>query len=82
MPPGTPRKRLCRHRQPAGDWQARPRVRDALGWATCCKCSLWWSCVSAVLYVVYTVRQEDTIRLISARKADASERKQYRAANA
>ena len=37
---------------------------------------------SAVLYVVYTVRQEDTIRLISARKADASERKQYRAANA
>ena len=29
----------------------------------------------AVLYVVYTIRQEDTIRLISARKADASERK-------
>lgn len=36
----------------------------------------------AVLYVVYTIRQEDTIRLISARKADASERKRYRAANA
>ncbi len=37
---------------------------------------------SAVLYVVYTVRREDTIRLISARKANADERKQYREANA
>ncbi len=37
---------------------------------------------SAVLYVVYTVRHEDTIRLISARKADAKERQQYREANA
>ena len=36
---------------------------------------------SAVLYVVYTVRHEDTIRLISARKANADERKQYREAN-
>jgi uncharacterized DUF497 family protein len=36
---------------------------------------------SAVLYVVYTVRHEDTIRLISARKANADERKQYRKAN-
>lgn len=36
---------------------------------------------SAVLYVVYTVRQEDTIRLISARKANADERNQYREAN-
>ena len=35
----------------------------------------------AVLYVVYTVRGEDTIRLISARKANADERKQYREAN-
>jgi len=31
--------------------------------------------------VVYTVRHEETIRLISARKADANERKQYREAN-
>lgn len=37
---------------------------------------------SAVLYVVYTVRHEDTIRLISARKANVNERKQYREANA
>ncbi|MHB1280999.1 MAG: BrnT family toxin [Acidithiobacillus sp.] len=37
---------------------------------------------SAVLYVVYTVRHEETIRLISARKANADERKQYREANA
>lgn len=37
---------------------------------------------SAVLYVVYTVRHEDTIRLISARKADANEREQYHQANA
>jgi len=36
---------------------------------------------SAVLYVVYAVRHEETIRLISARKANANERKQYRAAN-
>jgi uncharacterized DUF497 family protein len=36
---------------------------------------------SAVLYVVYTVRNEEIIRLISARKANASERKQYREAN-
>ena len=37
---------------------------------------------AAVLYVVYTVRNENTIRLISARKANASEQKQYRQANA
>lgn len=37
---------------------------------------------SALLYVVYTVRDEETIRLISARKANASEQKQYRQANA
>jgi len=36
---------------------------------------------SVVLYVVYTVRFEDTIRLISARKANADERKRYREAN-
>lgn len=36
---------------------------------------------SSVLYVVYTIRHEDTVRLISARKANASERKQYREAN-
>jgi uncharacterized protein len=36
---------------------------------------------SAVLYVVYTVRSEDTLRLISARKADARERRRYREAN-
>ncbi len=36
---------------------------------------------SAVLYVVYTIRNEETVRLISARKANASERKQYREAN-
>lgn len=35
----------------------------------------------AVLYVVYTVRDGDTIRLISARKANAHEQKQYRQAN-
>jgi len=35
----------------------------------------------AVLCVVYTVRNEEKIRLISARKANASERKQYREAN-
>ena len=33
---------------------------------------------SAVLYVVYTIRHKDTIRFISARKANAEERKQYR----
>lgn len=32
---------------------------------------------SAVLYVVYTIRQEDAVRLISARKANASEQKKY-----
>ena len=37
---------------------------------------------AAVLYVVYTVRHEDTIRLISARKANAQERKHYHQANA
>lgn len=37
---------------------------------------------SVVLYVVYTIRHEDTIRLISARKANAKERQQYRKTNA
>ena len=37
---------------------------------------------AAVLYVVYTVRHEETIRIISARKALAHEQKQYREANA
>lgn len=36
---------------------------------------------AAVLYVVYTVRHGETIRIISARKANAHERKQYREAN-
>ena len=36
---------------------------------------------SAVLYVVYTVRDEETVRLISARKANANERHHYREAN-
>lgn len=36
----------------------------------------------SVLYVVYTVRDGDTIRLISARKANDKERKQYHQANA
>ena len=36
---------------------------------------------SAVLFVVYTIRYGDTIRLISARKANANERKHYREAN-
>ena len=36
---------------------------------------------SALLYLVYTVRYEETIRLISVRKANAKERKQYREAN-
>lgn len=35
----------------------------------------------AVLYVVYTVRDGDTVRLISARKANEKERKQYRQAH-
>ena len=34
-----------------------------------------------LLYVVYTVRNEKTIRLISARKANEQERKRYRQAN-
>ena len=36
---------------------------------------------SAVLYVVYTVREEESIRIISARKAVPHEQKQYREAN-
>ncbi|MDR1968735.1 MAG: BrnT family toxin [Burkholderiaceae bacterium] len=36
---------------------------------------------SALLYVVYTVRDEESIRLISARKANGNETKQYREAN-
>uniref|UniRef100_UPI0033403743 BrnT family toxin n=1 Tax=Castellaniella defragrans TaxID=75697 RepID=UPI0033403743 len=36
---------------------------------------------STALYVAYTVRHKHTIRLISARKANAEERKQYREAN-
>ena len=35
----------------------------------------------SVLYVVYTVREEETIRVISARKAVPYEQKQYREAN-
>jgi uncharacterized DUF497 family protein len=35
----------------------------------------------AILYVVYTVRDGDTVRLISARKANAHEQKRYRQAN-
>ena len=35
----------------------------------------------AVLYVVYAVRHEDTIRIISARKAISHEQKQYLEAN-
>ena len=35
----------------------------------------------ALLYVVYTMRGDDTIRVISARKANEHERKQYRQAN-
>lgn len=34
-----------------------------------------------LLAVVYTVRDQETIRLISARKATSNEQKQYRAAN-
>lgn len=36
---------------------------------------------SRVLYVVYTVRDGDVIRLISARKANETERRKYRQAN-
>ena len=36
---------------------------------------------SAVLYVVYTVRHEEAIRIISARKENADERMQYGEAN-
>lgn len=35
----------------------------------------------AFLYVVYTVRDGDTIRIISARKANEKERQQYHQAN-
>jgi uncharacterized DUF497 family protein len=35
----------------------------------------------SILYVVYTVRHEDRIRIISARKANSHEKKQYREAN-
>ncbi|EAN8329655.1 BrnT family toxin [Salmonella enterica] len=35
----------------------------------------------ALLFVVYTVRHEDTIRIISARKANEQERRKYRQAN-
>jgi len=35
-----------------------------------------------ILYVVYTVRTKEVIRLISARKANGSEQKQYQQANA
>jgi len=35
----------------------------------------------SILYVVYTVREEETIRIISARKALSHEQKQYRDAN-
>ena len=35
----------------------------------------------ALLYVIYTVRNEETIRLISARKANEQERQQYRQTN-
>jgi len=36
---------------------------------------------SLLLSVAYTVRSEETIRIISARKADPHEKKQYRDAN-
>jgi len=52
--------------------------RDAYGedrWATI---GLSWA---VLLYVVYTVRDEESIRIISARKANASEQAQYRKAN-
>jgi len=45
-----------------------------------------WAVIGMVwptlLYVVYTVRDEDTMRLISARKANAEETNQYCQANA
>ena len=37
---------------------------------------------AAILYVVYTVRREDTTRIISARRALNHEQEQYRKANA
>ncbi len=37
---------------------------------------------AAILYVVYTVRREDTTRIISARRALNHEQEQYRQANA
>lgn len=44
-----------------------------------------WSTIGlvyeSILYVVYTVREEETIRIISARKAVPHEQKQYRDAN-
>lgn len=35
----------------------------------------------AVLFVVYTIRDGETIRIISARKANGQEQRQYRQAN-
>jgi len=35
----------------------------------------------AILYVIYTIRAEETIRIISARPANASERQKYYQAN-
>ena len=35
----------------------------------------------SVLYVVYTIREQETIRIISARKAVHHEQKKYREAN-
>jgi len=35
----------------------------------------------AILYVIYTVRTQETIRIISARPANASERQKYYQAN-
>ncbi len=37
--------------------------------------------VNALLYLVYTVRSEEAIRIISARKANEQERKKYLQAN-
>ncbi|PAT32120.1 hypothetical protein CLI92_06230 [Vandammella animalimorsus] len=54
----------------------RPQDYGEDRWATI---GLFWS---ALLYVVYTVRDDGkTIRLISARKANGKEAKQYREAN-
>jgi len=36
---------------------------------------------SALVYVVYTMRHENTIRIISARKANAQEQRRYRQAH-